>query len=94
MELSGGEPMRAIDADAMLARLEEWNTSDSTDKALYNFTLHRILEQPSSQNGGKANGYKTILHRMSLDVANVVVMHLLIQLLDAKLNQIFVNGVA
>ena len=37
--------MRLIDADAMLARLEEWNTSDSTDKALYNFTLHRILEQ-------------------------------------------------
>ena len=39
--------MRAIDGDAMLARLEEWNTSDSTDKALYNFTLHRILEQPT-----------------------------------------------
>lgn len=39
--------MRAIDADAMLARLEEWNTSDSTDKALYNFTQHRILEQPT-----------------------------------------------
>lgn len=39
--------MRAIDADAMLARLEEWNTSDSTDRALYNFTLHRILEQPT-----------------------------------------------
>ena len=42
-----GEPMRLIDADAMLARLEEWNTSDSTDKALYNFTLNRILEQPT-----------------------------------------------
>ena len=39
--------MRLIDADAMLVRLEEWNTSDSTDKALYNFTLHRILEQPT-----------------------------------------------
>ena len=39
--------MRLIDADAMLARLEEWNTSDSTDKALYNFTLHRVLEQPT-----------------------------------------------
>lgn len=36
-----------IDRNAMLARLEEWNTSDSTDKALYNFTLHRILEQPT-----------------------------------------------
>lgn len=42
-----GERMRPIDADAMLARLEEWNTSDSTDKALYNFTLNRILEQPT-----------------------------------------------
>ena len=39
--------MRAIDADAMLVRLEEWNTSDSTDKALYNFTLNRIQEQPT-----------------------------------------------
>lgn len=38
--------MKLIDADAMLARLEAWNTSDSIDKALYNFTLHRILEQP------------------------------------------------
>lgn len=39
--------MRPIDAEAMLARLEKWNTSDPTDKALYNFTLHRILEQPT-----------------------------------------------
>lgn len=39
--------MRLIDGDAMLARLEEWNTSDSTDKALYNFTMHRILEAPT-----------------------------------------------
>ena len=39
--------MRPIDADAMLARLGKWNTSDPTDKALYNFTLHRILEQPT-----------------------------------------------
>ena len=39
--------MRLIDADAMMKRLEEWNTSDSTDKALYNFALHRILEQPT-----------------------------------------------
>lgn len=39
--------MRLIDADAMLARLEKWNTSDSIDKALYNFALHRILEQPT-----------------------------------------------
>ena len=39
--------MRPIDADEMLTRLEKWNTSDLTDKALYNFTLHRILEQPT-----------------------------------------------
>ena len=45
--------MRAIDADAMLARLEEWNTSDSTDKVLYNFTLHRILEQPTIESERK-----------------------------------------
>lgn len=52
--------MRLIDADAMLARLEEWNTSDSTDKALYNFTLHRILEQPTiepQRKKGKWVGY-------------------------------------
>lgn len=39
--------MRLIDADAMLKRLEEWNTSDKMDKALYNFTLGRIREQPT-----------------------------------------------
>ena len=37
--------MRLIDADAMIKRLEEWNTKDSMDKALYNFTLCRINEQ-------------------------------------------------
>ena len=37
--------MRLIDADAMMKRLEEWNTNDSMDKALYNFTLCRINEQ-------------------------------------------------
>ena len=49
--------MRVIDADAMLARLEEWNTSDSTDKALYNFTLHRILEQPTIEPQPTLYGY-------------------------------------
>ena len=38
---------RLIDADKMLKRLEEWNTGDETDRALYNFTLHRIIEQPT-----------------------------------------------
>lgn len=39
--------MRLIDADAVVKRLEEWNTNDSMDKALYNFTLCRITEQPT-----------------------------------------------
>lgn len=39
--------MRLIDADKMLKRIESWNTSDSMDKALYNFTLNRIIEQPT-----------------------------------------------
>ena len=51
--------MRAIDADAMLARLEEWNTSDPTDKALYNFTLNRILEQPTIEQQRKTDEWCT-----------------------------------
>ena len=39
--------MRAIDADAMIDRLKKWDTKDKTDKALYNFTLGRINEQPT-----------------------------------------------
>lgn len=39
--------MRSIDADAMIARLKEWDTKDNTDKALHNFTLSRINEQPT-----------------------------------------------
>lgn len=39
--------MRLIDADEMIKRLQEWNTDDAMDKALYNFTMHRILEQPT-----------------------------------------------
>lgn len=38
---------RLIDADEMLKRLESWNTDDEMDKALYNFTLSRIIEQPT-----------------------------------------------
>ena len=37
-----------IDADKMLERLEVWNTSDNTDKALYNFAWNRIAEQPTA----------------------------------------------
>lgn len=39
--------MRLIDADAMLKRLESWNTKDRMDKALYNFAHMRIMEQPT-----------------------------------------------
>lgn len=38
--------MRLIDADKLIKRLEKWNTSDSTDKDLYNFAMNRIMEQP------------------------------------------------
>ena len=39
--------MRLINADAMIDRLKEWDTEDEVDKALYNFTLNRINEQPT-----------------------------------------------
>ena len=39
--------MRLIDADDMIKRLQEWNTQDSMDRALYDFALRRILEQPT-----------------------------------------------
>ena len=37
-----------ISRSELLKRLEEWNTSDETDNALYNFALHRIIEQPTA----------------------------------------------
>lgn len=40
--------MRLTDADAMLQRLQAWNTADSMDKAHYNFTRARIMEQPTA----------------------------------------------
>ena len=42
-----------ISRSELLKRLEEWNTSDKTDKALYNFALHRIIEQPTAYDVGK-----------------------------------------
>ena len=45
--------MRMIDADKMLERLEVWNTSDNTDKALYNFVWNRIAEQPTAYDVNK-----------------------------------------
>ena len=40
--------MRLIDAEEMIKRLQEWNTKDAMDTALFNFALHRILEQPTA----------------------------------------------
>ena len=37
-----------ISRSELLKRLKEWNTSDETDKALYNFAFHRIIEQPTA----------------------------------------------
>lgn len=37
-----------ISRSELLRRLEEWNTSDEMDKALYNFAFHRIIEQPTA----------------------------------------------
>ena len=37
-----------ISRSELLKRLEEWNTSDETDKALYNFALNIIIEQPTA----------------------------------------------
>ena len=45
--------MRLIDADKVLERLQEWNTSDKMDKALYNFARNRIVEQPTAYNRDK-----------------------------------------
>lgn len=40
--------MRLVSADKMLERLQEWNTSDDMDKALYDFAFSRIIEQPTA----------------------------------------------
>ena len=42
--------MRLIDADEMIKRLQAWDTKDDMDTALFNFVLHRILEQPTAYN--------------------------------------------
>ena len=36
-----------ISSKALIKRLQKWNTSDDTDKALYNFAMNRIIEQPT-----------------------------------------------
>lgn len=39
--------MSLIDADALVKRLKQWDRNDHTDKALYNFAMNRIIEQPT-----------------------------------------------
>ena len=36
-----------ISREAMIKRLQEWNRNDATDKALYNFAMNRLIEQPT-----------------------------------------------
>jgi hypothetical protein len=36
-----------ISRSAMLKRLQAWSGNDVMDKALYNFTFNRIMEQPT-----------------------------------------------
>jgi hypothetical protein len=38
--------MRLIDAGRLIKRLEQWNTNYAIDKAMYNFAMNRIMEQP------------------------------------------------
>lgn len=38
--------MRLIDAVRLINSLERWNTNDARDKAMYNFAMNRIIEQP------------------------------------------------
>lgn len=59
--------MRLIDADAMIKRLEEWNTNDSMDKALYNFTLCRIIEQPTIEERTIIDGSTLTAYGYNLD---------------------------
>lgn len=57
--------MRLIDADEMIKRLQEWNTNDAMDKALYNFTMHRILEQPTIEPKRKTGEWRVLKDRSS-----------------------------
>ena len=75
-----------ISRSELLKRLEEWNTSDKTDKALYNFALNRIIEQPTAYDIDKVVeeleekartvnviGYGTIYEAINKDVAIEIV---------------------
>lgn len=59
--------MRLIDADKMIKRLQEWNTSDVYDKAFFNFAMNRIIEQPTVEAREVVHGYvKTVVGKMGV----------------------------
>jgi hypothetical protein len=65
--------MRLIDADLVLKRLEEWNTSDKMDKALYNFARNRIVEQPTAYNIDKVvEQLEEIKRMMESNISQIV----------------------
>lgn len=63
--------MRLLDADKMIERLAVWNTSDKMDKAHYNFTRLRVMEQPTAYDVGKVCEQLERLRRIAfVTVAN------------------------
>lgn len=40
--------LRLIDAKRLIKSLEDWNRNDDMDKALYNFAMNRVIEQPTA----------------------------------------------
>ena len=63
---------RLIDADKLIKRLEKWNTSDSTDKALYNFAMNRVMEQPIAYDKDKVVGQLEKLPQYKPNLADVM----------------------
>ena len=59
-----------ISRSELLKRLEEWNTSDETDRALYNFALHRIIEQPTAYSVDKVVEQLNNAKKYNLDLAD------------------------
>lgn len=60
-----------ISRSKLLKRLEEWNTSDEMDKALYNFAFNRIIEQPTAYDIDKVVEELEVLKRIYfLTIAN------------------------
>jgi hypothetical protein len=62
--------MRIIDADKILERLQEWNTSDDMNKTLYRFTFNRIMEQPTAYDVDKVVERLKELNKYNLNLAD------------------------